>query len=548
MKIAIYARKSRLSDKGESINNQIDACQNYIRQWGNLNNDEIEFIIYKDEGFSGGNTDRPQFKQLLADAKSNKYNKLICYRLDRISRNIADFSNTYELLNEHDIEFVSVKEQFDTSTPIGRAMLNIAMVFAQLERETIAERIKDNMLALAKTGRWLGGKTPTGYASKQIEYAGDVNEKKMYMLEAVPEEIEIVKLIFDKFMEIKSLRGVESYLTINDIYSPTGSRYTAATLKDILVNPVYASADQDTYNYFYSHESNICNNKDDFNGMYGLMVYNRTDQTKNKITSKPLNEWIVAIGKHEPVIDGSQWVYIQNMLAQNTSKSFYNKDGMNYGILSSLIKCTHCGATMKIKKGKLMADGTQAFVYVCSTKDISRGHKCNVKNIIGQEADKDVLDYLINLSKDESIIDKMLNASELKINTSITDTSTKSKEIEEQLQKNNSKIANLMSQMAQIDSSSTLLPFYMDQLKALDKEKQILSKELEDLKDNLKQNEMNSVNMQIIKNALKELSNLSEILNVQQQRSIIRAIVSSMTWDGEELHIEVFGQKVIERL
>lgn len=544
MKIAIYARKSRLSDKGESIHNQIDSCKNYIRQWGNIS-EEVEFLIYKDEGFSGGNIDRPHFKQMLSDAKANKFNKLICYRLDRVSRNIADFSNTYELLNEHNIEFVSVKEQFDTSTPIGRAMLNIAMVFAQLERETIAERIKDNMLSLARTGRWLGGKTPTGYISKQIEYSGDVNAKKMYILEPVQEEIELIKLIFDKFIEIKSLRGVESYLTIHDILSPSGSRYTAATLKDILVNPVYAAADQDTYNYFMLRESEICNNKNEFDGINGLMVYNRTDQSKNKPFVKDSNEWIVSIGQHTPVIDGAKWVTIQNTLTHNTSKSFYNKESMNYGILSSLIKCKNCGATMRIKKGKLMADGTQAFAYVCSNKDISRGTKCNIKNVIGQDADKDVMEYLINLAQNESMLDKKVQYSD---NNLINKNSIKLKSIEDKMQESTSKINNLMGQMAQLDATSTLLPLYLEQLKALDKEKQELISELENLKDISKQTEMNNLNLQLVKSALRELRNLDKLLTVQQQRSLVRSVISNITWDGEDLHIEIFGQRVMQNL
>ena len=549
MKIAIYARKSKLTDKGESIHNQIEACKNYITNWGNINNDdELEFIVYNDEGFTGGNTDRPAFKQMLDDARASKFNKLVCYRLDRVSRSIADFSNTYELLNEHDIEFVSVKEQFDTSTPIGRAMLNIAMVFAQLERETIAERIKDNMLALAKTGRWLGGKTPTGYISKQIEYDGDNNTKKMFMLEINPKEIELTKLIFDKFLEIKSLRGVESYLTIHNINSPSGNRYTAATLKDILVNPVYAAADQDTYNYFLVRESEICNQQIDFNGQHGLMVYNRTDQSKRKATFKDINDWIVAIGQHSPIIDGATWVSIQNVLAQNTSKSFYNKDGMNYGVLSSLIKCGCCGATMKIKKGKLMADGTQAFAYVCSTKDISRGSKCNIRNVIGQDADRDVLDYLVNLANDEGSLDRILHYNESEISSSIVSDSNKIQSIELKMQENSTKINNLMGQMAQIDSTSSLLPIYLEQLKELDKEKQELAAALENVQDNFKQAEMNDLNIKIIKNALKELTNLNQILSVQQQRSLIRAVISNITWTGETLHIEVFGRSVMEAL
>ncbi|SHK88711.1 Resolvase, N terminal domain [Clostridium cavendishii DSM 21758] len=148
---AIYSRKSVFTGKGESIENQIELCKEYTTK--HFDEKAPKFLIYEDEGFSGGNTNRPKFQELLKDVKANKVDILICYRLDRISRNVADFSITLELLQKHNVAFVSIKEQFDTTTPMGRAMVYISSVFAQLERETIAERVRDNMLQLAKTGR-----------------------------------------------------------------------------------------------------------------------------------------------------------------------------------------------------------------------------------------------------------------------------------------------------------------------------------------------------------------------------------------------------------
>ncbi len=546
MKIAIYARKSRLSEKGESINNQIDTCKNYILNYSSTHAENIEFLVYQDEGFTGANTDRPQFKKLLSDAKANKFSKLVCYRLDRISRNIADFSNTYELLSEHNIEFVSVKEQFDTSTPIGRAMLNIAMVFAQLERETIAERIRDNMLELAKTGRWLGGKTPTGFSSKQIEYDGTVNSKKMYQLEVNPKEMPTVKLIFNLFLEIRSLRGEESRLLMDNVLTPNQCKYTAATLKDILSNPVYAAADSETYHYFSNLGCNIYNSEAEFDGKNGIMIYNRTDQSGKKTITNAPSEWIVAIGRHPAIIPGSKWCYIQQILKNNTNNAFYNKEGMNYGLLTTLIKCKHCGSTMKIKKGKVMASGEQAFSYVCSLKEMSRKTKCTVKNIIGQDADADVLEYLLKLSKDDSFANELIQSNMLTLNDNITSNKDKISELEKALDNNTSLISNLMSQMAQLEVDSPLLSYYLEQLKSLDSEKQKLSNELESLKSKIEFQNMQTLNMQMISSALKKLNMLetnAEELSMQQKRTLIRSVVEKIEWDGEKLSLELFGKK-----
>ena len=149
MNIAIYSRKSRFSASGDSIENQVQLCKEYAARYDYK---DANFIIYEDEGFSGKNTNRPKFTELINDIKNKKIDVLMCYRLDRISRNVSDFSSTLELLEANAVSFISIKEQFDTSTPMGRAMIYIASVFAQLERETIAERVRDNMIELAKNG------------------------------------------------------------------------------------------------------------------------------------------------------------------------------------------------------------------------------------------------------------------------------------------------------------------------------------------------------------------------------------------------------------
>ena len=173
---AIYSRKSKYSTAGDSIDNQIQLCKEYAQN--QLKDKNItDFIIYEDEGFTGGNINRPEYKKMMLDAKNKKFDILICYRLDRVSRSVSDFSSTLDNLQKNDIDFVSIREQFDTSSPMGRAMIYIASVFAQLERETIAERIRDNMYELAKTGRWLGGTPPYGFISEPDEPKKETKKK-----------------------------------------------------------------------------------------------------------------------------------------------------------------------------------------------------------------------------------------------------------------------------------------------------------------------------------------------------------------------------------
>jgi len=248
MRAAIYSRKSRYTGKGESIENQIQLCKEHAIKF--LEIVEENFFVYEDEGFSGGNTNRPQFQRMMKDAKEKKFDVIICYRLDRISRNVSDFSNLIKDLKKNNVDFVSIREQFDTTTPMGRAMMYIASVFSQLERETIAERIKDNMVQLAKTGRWLGGIPPTGYESKPIVILDESGkERKMFKLSPISDELDVIQLIYDKYVRLKSITNVEKYLVTNKIKTKNGLDFQRYSVRFILGNPVYAKADKTVLMY-----------------------------------------------------------------------------------------------------------------------------------------------------------------------------------------------------------------------------------------------------------------------------------------------------------
>ena len=215
-KIAIYSRKSVFTGKGESVENQIALCKDYCEKF--LRYDNADYIVYEDEGFSGKNINRPQFKLLLDDIKKHKIDILVCYRLDRISRSVADFASTLEILNKYNVDFLSIREKFDTTSANGRAMLNISATFAQLERETIAERVKDNMLQMAKNGYWTGGQLPLGYDS--IRYStidGTGKERSYSKLKENIKELDVVRLIYSEFLKNNSILDITKLLNENNL-------------------------------------------------------------------------------------------------------------------------------------------------------------------------------------------------------------------------------------------------------------------------------------------------------------------------------------------
>ncbi len=313
-RIAIYSRKSKFTGTGESIENQIELCRRYIRLMPE--GDTAEFWVYEDEGFSGGTLERPKFKAMMKDARQGKLSMIIVYRLDRISRNIGDFAGLIEELNRLEIAFVSIKEQFDTSSPMGRAMMYIASVFSQLERETIAERIRDNMLELAKTGRWLGGVTPLGFRSESVSSVTiDGRTKRCCKLQLVEKEAEVVREIYEHYLATGTLVETCEVLNQNSRKTRSGRPFSTPAVRAILCNPVYAAADEITYQYFLAKEVPLFSEKERFDGSSGMIAYNRTLQRPGKTNRiRAINEWIVAVGKHQPIISGGDWTKVQQML------------------------------------------------------------------------------------------------------------------------------------------------------------------------------------------------------------------------------------------
>lgn len=167
---AIYARQSVDKKDSISIESQIEFCK-YELKGGTCRE-------YTDKGFSGKNTDRPKFQELVRDIKKGLISKVIVYKLDRIIRSILDFSGMMELFQQYNVEFVSSTEKFDTSTPMGRAMLNICIVFAQLERGTIQKRVTDAYYSRSQRGFKMGGKAPYGFHTEPIKMDG-INTKKL---------------------------------------------------------------------------------------------------------------------------------------------------------------------------------------------------------------------------------------------------------------------------------------------------------------------------------------------------------------------------------
>lgn len=344
---AIYARQSIDKKNSMSIEGQIDICKKLAGE---------NAKVYYDKGFSGKNTNRPAFTELINGVKSGEIKKIYVYRLDRFSRSIADFSRIWELLSKHNVEFVSATENFDTSSPMGRAMLNIVQVFAQLERETTAERVKDNYIHRFKLGAWPGGPAPYGFDLIKTVDGG----KKISSL-IKNDKSEIVKFIFEEYAKSNtSLRSIAKELTNKYIHGPKRDVWDNVTLSRILHSPVYVRANQDIYFHYLALGMQIEQPPEAFDGIHGCNVIGRRDRTKNKYND--LNGQMLTLSEHEGFIESDLWLKVQYKLSSN--KQIARASAGKYSWLTGLLKCAKCGYALKINNIK----SENKFYLICSGK------------------------------------------------------------------------------------------------------------------------------------------------------------------------------------
>lgn len=332
---AIYTRQSVDKKDSLSIEGQIDLCRRYAGE---------EAVVYEDRGFSGKNTKRPAFTELMQAVESGQVQKIFVYRLDRFSRSIADFSRIWEILDGHGVQFVSVTENFDTSTPIGRAMLNIVLVFAQLERETIAERVRDNYRHRFALGAWPGGPAPYGFDLCKIEEDG----RRVSSLVA-NDKAEVVGQIFQEYAEPEvSLRALAKSLTDRGIHGPKREAWDNVTLSRILRSPLYVRADEGVYWHYLTQGLQIELPPEAFDGVHACNVIGRRDRSRDKYN--PADRQRLTVANHEGIIDSALWLAVQEKLAQNTQISRANAG--KYSWLTGLLKCAKCGYSVKINRVK----------------------------------------------------------------------------------------------------------------------------------------------------------------------------------------------------
>ena len=349
---AIYARQSIDKKDSISIETQIELCK---REGG----EDKPYLIYTDKGYSGKDLHRPDFQRMLAAVREGQISRIIIYRLDRLSRSLLDFASLIELFRSYGVAFVSTQEKFDTETPMGMAMLNIAMVFAQLERETIQARVRDSYYSRAKTGSWLGGRAPFGFNKATI--AAKDGQHNYKTLQADANQAVILQRLFAMYgAKMCSLSAIASQLNREQIPSPDGATWDSSKISRILRNPVYVKADPAVYLYYQQKGCVITNDIADFVMDNACFLYGKRDANARKFSD--VNGHYLSLALHQGLIEPSLFLKCQQLLDENIR--FGARHGSSRSWLTGLLRCGHCGATLRVNA----SHGGKYLYFSCQNK------------------------------------------------------------------------------------------------------------------------------------------------------------------------------------
>lgn len=444
---ALYGRQSVEKKDSISVESQLEYCR--YETHGH------PYIEYADKGFSGKNTNRPDFERMMSDIRAGRIKRVIVYKLDRISRSILDFANMMETFQDYNVEFVSSTEKFDTSTPIGRAMLNICIVFAQLERETIQKRVMDAYNARSRRGFYMGGRIPYGFRLKKTV----IDNIRTSMYEEVPEESEQLKLIYSLYADpAHSLGDIIRYLNKHGIKQLRGGTWNSARLSDMLKNPVYVKADIDVYHFFKSQGANVYNPASDFTGYNACYLYKGTVSTTRKQCD--LTDKEIVLAPHKGFISSATWLACRMRCLNNRQSTKTCKPKNSW--LAGKVKCGNCGYALTIRK----ANTKWGRYFVCSqsgNQGSCTGTGCTIYADVLEE-------YILSAIKEKlSDFQKLSAESENTFSKKNAEKKIRLAQIEEEITKLLSKVT---------DADSVLMNYINSRIAELDIAKQAIEEEL----------------------------------------------------------------------
>ena len=494
-RVAIYCRVSTVeqAEEGYSIDSQYQNIKEYCEREGH----EI-YKLYEDRGISGKNiSNRPGIKQLLEDAKNNKFDLVLSWKLNRLSRKLLDILNIVEFLDKHNVAFRSLTESFETETPSGKLQLNIMGAIGEFERETIADNVRMSLIAKSKEGLWCGG-VVLGYDTVEIPNEG--KKRKNTKLQINEKEASTVRRIFELYSQGYGYKAVVNRINKEGYKTKRNNEFAVATVKEILKNPIYI----------------------------GKIRYNvRQDWSKkrrNNINQNP----IISDGQHEPIIDMETWNKVQVILKERSKK--HNKIYDSEFPLTGILKCPVCGAGMTISRStSKRKDGTKKVLeyYSCGNWKNKGTAVCRSNSIRVEVADEYVLNKIMTVINNKSIlkrvIDNINRNKSSKLQPTIDELGRITNEINKLNSKKNKNIELFEDGILDKDELSTRVKSINDDIDKLKYREQ-------ELKQEVQLAEGEPIPFEIVKDIMDKFKEVFFNMSTSQQRKqLIHLLVSQIT-------------------
>lgn len=494
--IAIYCRVSteEQSENGYSIDEQERLLEEWCKKMG--------YVIYKcysDRGISGKNIkDRPALKELLSDAKAGKFDMVISWKINRVSRKLEDVLKIVNLLEKNNITFKSYSEPFETDTPAGRMQFQMMALIGEFERGTIAQNVKMGMIAKAKSGNWCGGRV-LGY--DLVPNNSPEEEKKgKNKLKINEKEAEIVRFIFNEYSKGKGYKAITNQINKLGYKTKKGNDFSVGSIRDILTNPVYIG--EIRYN----------------------VRQNWSEKRRRNINPNPIR----VKGKHEAIIDRELWDKVQLILESKKGKPSRIYDG-EYP-LTGILRCPKCGAGMVISRTtNTLADGTKKRIaYYCCGNWKNKGTSvCNSNTIRVDKANEYVFKKIEELVSNEAVIKAVVKNINKERKDKVKPAKRLLGDIDKELEKLDKRKRKIFE--AYEDDILTKAEFQIRK-DELNEKIRILEEEKKPLLNTISEDVSEEIPYEFIKDILK---NFSKVLNSnvsrEQQKKLLHMIISEIT-------------------
>jgi site-specific DNA recombinase len=482
---AIYTRKSTeegLEQEFNTLDAQRESAEAYIRSqqhehWQCLPDH------YDDGGFTGGNMDRPALARLMKDIEAGTVNCVVVYKVDRLSRSLLDFAKILEIFERHEVAFVSVTQQFNTTTSMGRLMLNVLLSFAQFEREIISERTRDKIAATRRKGKWTGGMPLLGY---------DVDPKGSKLV-VNKEEAARVRAIFELYLQHQSLLPVVGELdnrgwtgkrwTTRKGHHRGGKRFTKTSLHKLLTNVTYL----------------------------GKLKY------KDEIHE----------GEHEAIVSAEIWQQVQTQLGRNGRTGGTQVRNKYGALLKGILRCVPCDCVMSPTHSTKNGNKRYRY-YVCTTAQKRGWDHCPSKSIPAGEIEQFVVDRIRRIGQDPSLIQETINQAQKIGQQQSAALATERRSLERELSQTNREMKELLATITPSDQETPATAHLAD----LQERIRNAERRATEVREQILQLARIKIDGPDIIKALQNFDPVWESLAPREQTRLIQLLIERVDYDG----------------